>query len=98
MVCLSRSYTSKFFIGCPPQILLGLFLNTLSHIKKNLAANLESVAQRTSNDVNHTQSFTEFLRGYRDIFTKNVLKTKDFTYHNLKGIISNKNPVFLKGD
>ena len=32
MVCLSRSYPFKFFKGCLPQVLLGLFLNTLSKL------------------------------------------------------------------
>ena len=32
--CLSRPYPSKSFKGCLPQILLGPFLNTLSHIWK----------------------------------------------------------------
>ena len=32
MVFLSRPYSFKFFKGCLPQILLGLFLNTLSQI------------------------------------------------------------------
>ena len=32
MVCLSRPYPLKFFKGCFPQILLGPFLNTLSHM------------------------------------------------------------------
>ena len=31
--CLSRTYHFKFFKGCLPQILLGTFLNTLSHIQ-----------------------------------------------------------------
>ena len=42
MVCLSRQYPFKFFKGCLPQILLSLFLNTLSHIvilAGNLIAN-----------------------------------------------------------
>ena len=29
---LSRPYPNKFFEGCLPQILLGLFLNTLFHL------------------------------------------------------------------
>ena len=33
MVCLSRPYHLNFFRGCLPQILLGPFLNTLSHIE-----------------------------------------------------------------
>ena len=32
MVCLGRPYPFNFFKGCLPQILLGPFLNTLSHI------------------------------------------------------------------
>ena len=32
MGCLSRPYNSKFFKGCLPRILLGPFLNILSHI------------------------------------------------------------------
>ena len=32
MVCLSRWYPFKFFKGCLPQVLLGLFLNTLSKL------------------------------------------------------------------
>ena len=31
MVCLGRPYHFKFFKSCPPQILLGPFLNTLTH-------------------------------------------------------------------
>ena len=30
--CLSRPYHFKFFKGCLPQILLGPFLNTLTHV------------------------------------------------------------------
>ena len=32
MVCLGRPYRFKFFKGCLPQILLGLFLNTLTQM------------------------------------------------------------------
>ena len=32
MVCLNRPYHFKFFKGCLPQISLGPFLNTLSHL------------------------------------------------------------------
>ena len=32
MVSLGRPYLFKFFKGCLPQILLGLFLNTLTHL------------------------------------------------------------------
>ena len=33
MVCLFRPYPFKFFKGCLPQTLFGLFLNTLSQIR-----------------------------------------------------------------
>ena len=35
---------------------------------------------------------------YTDLFTKNVLKTKDFNYNNLNGIINNNYIVVLKRD
>lgn len=38
------------------------------------------------------------MRGYRDIFTKNVLKTKDLAYNNLKGIINNNYLAVLNRD
>ena len=33
IVCLSKPYPFKFFKGCLPQILLGPFLNTWTHLK-----------------------------------------------------------------
>ena len=35
---------------------------------------------------------------YTDLFTKNVLKTKAFTYNNLNSIINNNCTVVLKRD
>ena len=35
MVCLGRPYHYKFFKDCFPEILLGPFLNTLTHLKLN---------------------------------------------------------------
>ena len=34
-VCLGRLYHFKFFKGCLPKILLGPFLNTLTHMQIN---------------------------------------------------------------
>ena len=45
-----------------------------------------------------TRKTHEFLRGYTDIFTKNVYATKDFTYSNLQNIIKNDKLVVLSGD
>ena len=44
------------------------------------------------------EHFHEFLRGYTDIFTNNIYATKDYTYHNLRGMIQNKDIVVVKGD
>ena len=35
MVCLGRPYLFKFYKGCFPQVFLGLFLNTWSHLYRN---------------------------------------------------------------
>ena len=45
-----------------------------------------------------TRKTNEFLRGYTDIFTKNVYATKDFTHSNLQNIIKNDKLVLLSGD
>ena len=42
-VCLSRPYPLKVFKGCLPQILLGQFLNTLSHIILKVLKNCKLV-------------------------------------------------------
>ena len=38
------------------------------------------------------------MRGYTDVFDKNVTSTKDNTYKNFENLINNKNIVILKGD
>ena len=42
--------------------------------------------------------FHEFFRAYTDIFTNNVLKTKDETFKNLKKLIMNKDIIILDKD
>ena len=42
--------------------------------------------------------FEEFLRGYNDIFSDNVLNSEDFTYKNLKSLIQDQNVAVFKGD
>ena len=44
------------------------------------------------------EHFREFLPGYTDIFTNNIYATKYYTYHNLCGMIQNKDIVVVKGD
>ena len=55
------------------------FVNKNRDLKKNLAANLETIASQASPFLNQTKlgDFHEFLRAYTDIFTKNVHVAKD---------------------
>ena len=64
------------------QLQLGLghsFVSKSQDLKKNLAANLETIASQTSPFVDQTilEDSHELLRAYTDIFTKNVHATKD---------------------
>ena len=65
-----------------------------------LAANVESLVEGVKGNINHKnlEYFHEFLRGYTDIFTNNIYATKDYTYHNLRGMIQNKDIVVVQGD
>ena len=61
---------------------------------------MESLAYSASKQVDPSQleNFHEFLRGYTDIFSKNVLSTNDETYKKLKHLIRKSNIVILRGD
>ena len=76
------------------------FINKHKNIKKHIAANMESIAYIASKkvDQNDLENFHEFLRGYTNIFAKNVISTEDHTYKDLKTLIHNKDVVILKSD
>ena len=61
---------------------------------------MESIAYIASEkvDQNDLENFHDFLRGYTDIFGKNMISTEDHTYKELKTLIHNKDVVILKGD
>ena len=85
------------------QLKLGLhycFVDKNKDFQRFLAANIESLADSIKRNINHKnlEHFHEFLRGYTDIFTNNIYATKDYTYHNLRGMIQNKDIVVVKGD
>ena len=85
------------------QLKMGLnhcFINKDKNLKNHIAANMESIAYITSDKVDKTdlENFHEFLRGYTDIFAKNVISTEHHTYKELKTLIHNKDAVILKGD
>ena len=58
---------------------------------------MESLTDSIKGDVD-LEHFHEFLRGYTDIFTNNIYATSDYTYHNLRGMIQNKDIAVVKGD
>ena len=65
-----------------------------------LAANIESLVDSVKGNIDHKnlEHFHEFLSDYTHIFTDNIYATKDYTYHNLRGMIQNKDIVVVKGD
>ena len=85
------------------QLKLGLkysFINKSKNQQKFLAANLESICQKVDKDIGQSmkEEFHEFLRGYIDIFIRNMNNAKDHTYNNLKQLIKNKNLCIISGD
>ena len=76
------------------------FVDKNKDVRRFLAANMEPLADSIKGNIDHKNSehFHEFLRGYTDIFTNNIYATKDYTDHNLRGIIQNKDIVVVKGD
>ena len=65
MVCLKQTTSLKFFKGCLSQILLGTFLNTLSHL--NSLVNfvrvncIESSKQNYKNQIGRMNAFLQKL-------------------------------------
>ena len=53
----------------------------MAKIKKFLTDNFEALSQRASYSVeaHRLEEYHEFLRGYTDIFTKNVFQKNDYT-------------------
>ena len=76
------------------------FVDKNKDVWRFLAANIESLADSVKGNIDHKnlEHFHEFLRGYTDIFTNNIYSTKGYTYHNLRGIIQNKDIVVAKDD
>ena len=55
------------------------------HLKKQLAANFETLSQSAGDCVHHQnlEDFYEFFRAYTDIITKNIYVTRDFNHESL---------------
>ena len=50
---------------------------------------MESSADSVKNNIDYKnlELFHGFLHGYTDIFVNNIYATKEYTYHNLPGMI-----------
>ena len=61
---------------------------------------MERITGRVENYLGHdeVENFHEFMRAYTDFFTNNIFATEDYTYHNLKDMIRDKDLVLLNGD
>ena len=61
---------------------------------------MERITERVENYLDHDQVeiFHKFMRAYTDIFTNDIFATKDYTCHNLKDIIRDKDLVLLIGN
>ena len=71
------------------------FVDKNKDVWRFLAANIESLADSVKGNINHKnlehlEHFHEFLRHYTDVFINNIYATKDYTYHNLHGMIQIK--------
>ena len=76
------------------------FVDKIKHLKKQLAANFETLLHAGSNCIlyQNLKDFHEFLITSTDIFTKNVYATNDFIYKNLKNSIKNYKSGILSRD
>ena len=75
------------------------FVDKNKDVRRSLVANTESLADSVKENIDYKdlEHFHEFLRGYTDIFANNIYATKDYTCHNLRGMIQNKDIVVVKG-
>ena len=71
--------------------------NKNKHIKKNLAGNFESLADKVTDNFEKCklEDFRELLHAYVDIFTKNIYETHINAYKNWKRLINDTNIAFL---
>ena len=68
------------------------FIDRNKNVKKYVSAELETLTQQTSDFVEpeKLEKYHEILRAYADIFSSNIYNSKDYTYHDLKSLIKNK--------
>ncbi|XP_066924595.1 uncharacterized protein [Clytia hemisphaerica] len=76
------------------------FVDKSKNVKKVIAVSFEEVVGKVTPTIENDQreNFHEFLRAYTDIFAKNVYASKDYTFHNLRGLMNNENLAIVSGD
>ena len=76
------------------------FIDKNKHIKKNLAVNFESLADKVTKSLENCKhdNIRELPREYEDIFIKNIYQAGDNTYKNLKRTINDPNIAVVSGD
>ena len=76
------------------------FIDKNKHIKKNLAVNFESLADKVTKSLENCKhdNIRELPREYEDVFIKNIYQTGDNTYKNLKRTINDPNIAVVSGD
>ena len=91
-----QSFHSKFDVA---NCIRESFINKKNQ-RKYIAANLESINQKVSNEINKDQKkhFHEFLCAYPDIFIKNVNKVKSSICKNLIYLINDQDISIISAD
>ena len=76
------------------------FIDCNKNVKKYLSAELETLAQQTSDyvETGKLEEYHKFLQTYADIFSSNIYNSKDHTYHDLEWLIKNKDIKVLQGE
>ena len=85
------------------QLQLGLeysFIDKNKNQKTRLAANLETIAQKSTKFVKNEEkeNFHHFLRTFTNKFVDNVKQSKNYTYHNLHPLINDQSTLVMSGD
>ena len=77
-----------------------IFINKNKYIQRDLAVELESLAERLDNKVlqENKECFHEFLRGTTSRFSQNIYHSKDNYFRATKELRENKSIVILSGD
>ena len=76
------------------------FIDKNKHVKKNIAASMENVAEAVDKDLDNEkrEDFHKLLQAYTDILSKNLYFSTDCAHNNLKCLIKEESIVVIPGD